>query len=89
MGASFVTEGAIPFAANDPFRVIPSLMVGSATASALSLFFNCGLPAPHGGIFVFPLVTNVGFFILAIVIGTIVTALMLKLLKKPFSERIS
>ena len=87
MGASFITEGAIPFAASDPGRVIPSVAVGSAVAGALAMYFGSGLRAPHGGAFVIPLVEgNPLLYLLAIVIGTIVTALMLGLLKKPVSE---
>jgi len=85
MGISFITEGAIPFAAADPVRVIPSLMVGSATAGALSMIFNCALRAPHGGIFVLFIpnaVSNVGMYVVAIAAGTIVTAIMLSVLKK-------
>lgn len=84
MGASFITEGAIPFAAADPIRVIPSIMVGSAVAGALSMMFKIGLQAPHGGVFVTPLVTGGWFmYLLAIVIGSVVTAIMLAFLKKP------
>lgn len=85
MGISFITEGAIPFAAADPVRVIPSLMVGSAVAGALSMIFNCALRAPHGGIFVLFIpnaVSNVGMYVVAIAAGTIVTAVMLSILKK-------
>lgn len=74
MGASFITEGAIPFAAADPIRVIPALMLGSAVAGGLSMAFNATLRAPHGGIFVFGLVGNWPLYILAIAIGTVVTA---------------
>lgn len=84
MGASFITEGAIPFAAADPLRVIPSIMVGSAVAGALTMMFGIGLPAPHGGLFVIPLVTGGwALYLLAIIIGSIVTALMVSFLKKP------
>jgi PTS system fructose-specific IIC component len=85
MGISFITEGAIPFAAADPVRVIPSLMVGSAVAGALSMIFNCALRAPHGGIFVLFIpnaVSNVGMYVVAIAAGTIVTAVLLSVLKK-------
>jgi PTS system fructose-specific IIC component len=85
MGLSFITEGAIPFAAADPVRVIPSLMVGSAVAGALSMIFDCALRAPHGGIFVLFIpnaVSNVGMYVVAIAAGTIVTAIMLSVLKK-------
>ena len=81
LGASFISEGAIPFAAADPTRVIPSIMVGSAVTGALVGVFGNAIPAPHGGIFVFPLVTNVLTYILAIVIGAVVTAFMVNFLK--------
>jgi PTS system fructose-specific IIC component len=84
MGASFITEGAIPFAAADPLRVIPSVMVGAGIAGGLSMAFNIGLQAPHGGIFVFPLVDGSWMlYLLAVVIGSIVSAVLLGLLKKP------
>ncbi|QRG70083.1 PTS fructose transporter subunit IIABC [Brevibacillus choshinensis] len=86
LGASFITEGAIPFAAADPTRVIPSIMIGSAVAGGLSMYFGCTLPAPHGGLFVLPVVGNVGMYIVSILAGTVVTALMLRLLKKDISE---
>jgi len=89
LGISFITEGAIPFAAKDPFRVIPSLMVGSAITGALSMLFGCGLRAPHGGIFVLPIpnaVSNLGMYVVAILIGTAVTAGMLYILKRPVTE---
>lgn len=85
LGLSFITEGAIPFAASDPFRVIPSIMVGSAVTGALSMVFGATLRAPHGGIFVLPIpnaVGNLAMYTLAIVIGTIITAVMLSILKK-------
>ncbi len=74
MGSSFITEGAIPFAAADPLRVIPSLMIGSALTASLSLAFNATLQAPHGGIFVIGLIGNWPLYLLAIAIGTVVTA---------------
>ncbi|WP_371932587.1 fructose-specific PTS transporter subunit EIIC [Bacillus carboniphilus] len=84
MGASFITEGAIPFAAADPIRVIPSLMAGSALAGALSMMFGIGLRAPHGGLFVAPLVEGSWIlYLLAIVSGAILSAILLGLLKKP------
>lgn len=87
MGLSFITEGAIPFAAADPIRVIPSLMVGSAVAGGLSMMFNIGLQAPHGGIFVFPLVEGGWLlYLLAVAIGAIVSAILLGFLKKPISK---
>lgn len=87
MGLCFISEGAIPFAASDPLRVIPSCIVGSAVAGALSMLFGCALPAPHGGIFVFPVVTNVLGYIAALLIGAVVGMLMLALLKKNVSEK--
>ncbi len=89
LGISFITEGAIPFAARDPFRVIPSIMVGSAVAGALSMLFGAALRVPHGGVFVLPIpnaVSNLGMYIVAILVGTAVTAGMLYLLKKPVIE---
>ncbi len=83
LGLSFITEGAIPFAAADPGRVIPSIIVGSAVAGGLTALFNVGLPAPHGGLFVIPIVYGSAWlYILAILIGAIITALMLGFLKK-------
>lgn len=86
MGASFITEGAIPFAAGDPFRVIPAIMIGSATAGALSMAFRATLRAPHGGIFVIPMIGNFGMYLLALAIGTIVTAVIVNMFKKPVAE---
>ncbi|REJ24450.1 PTS fructose transporter subunit IIABC [Caldibacillus debilis] len=84
MGLSFITEGAIPFAAADPLRVIPSIMAGSAVAGALSMLFHIGLRAPHGGVFVVWLVEGSKIlYLAAILAGSIVTALLLGLLKKP------
>ncbi|GIV87901.1 MAG: PTS fructose transporter subunit IIBC [Chloroflexus sp.] len=88
LGISFITEGAIPFAAKDPFRVIPSIMVGSAVAGALSMVFGATLAVPHGGIFVLPIpnaVGNLPMYVVAIVAGTLVTAGMLYLLKRPIT----
>jgi PTS system fructose-specific IIC component len=87
MGLSFITEGAIPFAAADPLRVIPSVMVGSAVAGALSMMFHIGLRAPHGGVFVMPLVSgNWLLYLLSVVIGAIISAVLLGILKKPVTE---
>lgn len=83
MGLSFITEGAIPFAAADPLRVIPSLVVGSATAGALSMAFDCTLRAPHGGIFVVPTIGNPLMYLAAIVIGAVISCLIMSVLKKP------
>lgn len=85
LGASFITEGAIPFAAADPIRVIPSLMAGSAVAGALSMIFGATLAVPHGGIFVLPIpnaVGNLPMYILAIAVGSLVGGLLLTVLKK-------
>ncbi len=81
LGASFISEGAIPFAAADPIRVIPSIMIGSGVTGALVGVFGNQLRAPHGGIFVFPLVSNVLTYILAIAIGTVVTAVLVLVAK--------
>lgn len=86
MGLSFITEGAIPFAAADPIRVIPSMVVGSAVAGALTMAFDCTLRAPHGGIFVVPTIGNPLMYLLAILIGAIVGCLLLSVLKKPLKE---
>lgn len=86
MGCSFITEGAIPFAASDPGHVIPCTLVGSAIAGGLSAFFGCTLMAPHGGIFVFATVGNPLLYILAWAIGSIVTCLMLGFIKKDAEE---
>ena len=82
MGLCFITEGAIPFAAADPIRVIPSCVVGSAVAGALSMAFGCTLPAPHGGLFVFPVMGNVLMYVVALAAGSVVGMAMLALLKK-------
>jgi fructose PTS system EIIBC or EIIC component len=84
MGLSFITEGAIPFAAADPFRVIPANMIGAAITGALTMAFGIGLRAPHGGIFVVPLVQGGAFkYALAILVGSVVSALLIGFLKKP------
>lgn len=82
MGLSFITEGAIPFAASDPLHVIPSCVAGSAAAGALSMAFGCASPAPHGGLFVFPVIHNPLGYAAAIAIGSLVGMLLLGLLKK-------
>ena len=88
MGLSFISEGAIPFAAKDPLRVIPSCIIGSATAGGLSMAFNCTLRAPHGGIFVLPTIGNPLMYALAIFIGALVGCLVLSFLKKPLPENV-
>ena len=87
MGLSFITEGAIPFAAADPLHVIPACVIGSGIAGALSMAFKCTLMAPHGGIFVFPVVGNALMYIIALAIGSIVGAVMLGLLRKPVESK--
>lgn len=87
MGLSFITEGAIPFAAADPIRVLPSCIIGSAVAGGLSMAFGCGLRAPHGGVFVIPVVTNPFGYIIAIVIGSVIAGIIMAILKKPVSEK--
>lgn len=82
MGLAFITEGAIPFAASDPLRVLPSCIVGSAVAGAISMAFDCTLMAPHGGIFVFPVVGNAVMYLVALVAGTVISAVLLGMLKK-------
>ena len=82
MGLAFITEGAIPFAASDPLHVLPACIAGSAVSGALSMAFNCTLMAPHGGIFVFPVVGNPLQYLIALVAGTVVSALLLGVLKK-------
>ena len=86
MGFAFITEGAIPYAAADPLHVIPSCAIGAAVAGGLSMLFNCTLPAPHGGIFVFGVVTNWPMYLAALLIGAAVGAVLLGLLKKPAEE---
>lgn len=86
MGLCFITEGAIPFAAADPARVIPATALGAAIAGALSMLFHCTLMAPHGGIFVFAVVGNWPMYLLALAIGSVATMFMLALLKKPINE---
>lgn len=82
MGLAFITEGAIPFAASDPLHVIPACVIGSGIAGAISMFFNCTLMAPHGGIFVFPVVGNAPYYVLALVGGTLIGTVLLGILKK-------
>ncbi len=82
MGLAFITEGAIPFAAADPLHVPPACIVGSAAAGALSMAFGCTLMAPHGGIFVFPVVGNAVMYLVALVAGTVISAVLLGVLKK-------
>ena len=81
MGLSFITEGAIPFAAADPVRVLPACIIGAGTAGALSMFFECTLRAPHGGIFVVPTIGNPLFYLASIAIGSVIACIILALLK--------
>ena len=82
MGLAFITEGAIPYAAADPLHVIPACIIGSGAAGAVSMFFKCTLMAPHGGIFVFPVVGNAIYYVIALVAGTIISTICLGLFKK-------
>lgn len=86
MGLSFISEGAIPFASSDPLRTIPAFIIGSAVTGALSMAFNCTLMAPHGGIFVIATIGHPLMYLLAILIGTIVSALIMAKLKKNLPE---
>ncbi|MFT8348436.1 fructose-specific PTS transporter subunit EIIC [Clostridium saccharoperbutylacetonicum] len=86
MGLSFISEGAIPFAAADPIRVLPSCIIGSAVAGALSMAFGCALRAPHGGIFVIAIVSNPISYLIAILVGSVVGAVILGILKKPVEQ---
>ena len=90
LGVSFITEGAIPYAAKDPLRVIPALMIGSALTGAIAMVLGCELKVPHGGAFVLPIpnaVTHLGGYIIAILIGTVVTAAGLFFLKRPLEPK--
>lgn len=82
MGLAFITEGAIPFAAADPIHVLPAASSALAIAGALSMAFGCTLMAPHGGIFVVPVMGNALLYLVAVVIGTVVSAVLLGVLKK-------
>ena len=82
MGLAFITEGAIPFAAADPLHVLPACIVGSGLAGAMSMAFGCTLMAPHGGIFVVPVMGNAVMYLVTLVVGTVVSAVLLGLLKK-------
>ncbi|WP_018589391.1 PTS fructose transporter subunit IIABC [Terrisporobacter glycolicus] len=86
MGLSFITEGAIPFAAADPLHVIPACVIGSGLAGALSMAFGCGLRAPHGGIFVLPTIINPLMYLVALLAGSVVGAILLAILKKPLNK---
>lgn len=82
MGLAFITEGAIPFAASDPLHVLPACIIGSGAAGALSMLFRCTLMAPHGGIFVFPVVGNPLMYVAALVAGTLISTILLGVFKK-------
>ena len=86
MGLSFITEGAIPFAAADPLRVIPACVVGSAAAGAISMIFNCTLMAPHGGIFVVPVIGNPLMYLVSVAAGSVIGMILLAVLKKPVNK---
>ena len=88
MGLCFISEGAIPYAAADPLRVIPSCVIGSAVAGGISMAMGCTLRAPHGGIFVTPVIGNQLGFLLALAIGSVVGMIMLAILKKPIEKKI-
>lgn len=87
MGLSFITEGAIPYAAADPARVIPACLIGAATAGGLSMAFGCTLQAPHGGIFVFPVVGNPIMYVVALVAGSVIGMILLGLFKKKVTNK--
>lgn len=87
MGACFITEGAIPFAAADPLRILPACIIGSAVAGGLSMFFGCGLRAPHGGIFVLPVISHPFGFLAAVILGALVGMLLLGVLRKRIEPR--
>ena len=89
LGLSFITEGAIPFAAKDPLRVIPSMLAGSAVAGGISMYFGCGLRAPHGGVFVLAIpnaVSHLGWYVVAIIAGTLVSTAALLIVKRPLDQ---
>lgn len=86
MGLSFITEGAIPFAAGDPLHILPPCIIGSAMAGALSMAFQCGLPAPHGGIFVIGVITNPLMYLVSIAAGAVVGMLIMSVTKKPLKK---
>ena len=86
MGLCFISEAAIPYAAGDPLHVIPSCVIGSAVSGALSMAFQCTLMAPHGGIFVFPVVGNPFMYIVSLLVGSVVGAVLLGVLRKPAAK---
>nr|WP_288755361.1 PTS fructose transporter subunit IIABC [uncultured Anaerostipes sp.] len=86
MGLSFITEGAIPFAAGDPIHILPPCIVGSAVAGALSMVFKCGLPAPHGGIFVIGVITNPVQYLISVAVGAVIGMIVMSFTKKPLNK---
>lgn len=86
MGLSFITEGAIPFAAGDPIHILPPCIIGSAAAGALSMAFKCGLPAPHGGLFVIGVVTNPLMYLVAVAVGAVIGMLIMSVTRKPLNK---
>lgn len=86
MGLSFITEGAIPFAAGDPLHILPPCIIGSAAAGALSMAFGCGLPAPHGGIFVIGVITNPLMYLVSIAVGAVIGMLIMSVTKRPLKK---
>ena len=86
MGLSFISEGAIPFAAADPVHVIPSCIIGSAVAGALSAMFGCTSPAPHGGFWVIPIIGNPVMYAVALLVGSAIGCVILSFWKKPVEE---
>ena len=86
MGLSFITEGAISFAAGDPIHILPPCIVGSAVAGALSMAFKCGLPAPHGGIFVIGVITNPVQYLISVVVGAVIGMIVMSFTKKPLNK---
>ena len=86
MGLSFITEGAIPFAAGDPIHILPPCIVGSAVAGALSMAFKCGLPAPHGGIFVIGVITNPVQYLISVAVGAVIGMIVMSFIKKPLNK---
>lgn len=87
MGLSFITEGAIPFAAKDPLRVIPACVIGAATSGALSMLFNCAIRAPHGGLWVLKVISNPTMYVVALLAGTVVSTILLGILKKDVTDK--
>ncbi len=88
MGACFITEGVIPFAASDPLRVIPACILGSSLGGFISALFKVEVIAPHGGIFILPIVANPLMWIISILAGSIITAILIGFLKKEYNSRI-